>query len=257
MVLGVYWYFEFPTNLYNYEHFVFNKGRGGHADNPAQLSAKVKVDNPETLIKDLFELVNRNIDARVFAYLSDDNVKISIGGYAMHDYEFELALKVEALLKGCNAIIIDSSEFGKAELIRIENNNSKVVSTPGTGLLQAVGSPVRKYGAETASLGFDCNLETSKKIEYFERLKFISKSVNINVIHYLEQKHTERTDLMLFFTNGRQGRNLAPKQRVDVVKFEEQLKALNTQYDIKKGFIGYPTGKQKALMIVDKEFVLQ
>jgi hypothetical protein len=53
MILGTYWYFGFPTGLYEFEYFEFGPGYGGHADNPAELVTYIEVEFPERMIYDL------------------------------------------------------------------------------------------------------------------------------------------------------------------------------------------------------------
>jgi hypothetical protein len=42
MILGTYWYFHFPTSLYEFDYFEFKNSHGGHADNPAELITNIK-----------------------------------------------------------------------------------------------------------------------------------------------------------------------------------------------------------------------
>ncbi|WP_129055203.1 MULTISPECIES: hypothetical protein [unclassified Chryseobacterium] len=59
MILGVYWYFKFPENLYHFKFLKFFEGYGGHADNAAELVVRVQVNNPEDFIGKLEELKTR------------------------------------------------------------------------------------------------------------------------------------------------------------------------------------------------------
>ena len=66
---------------------------------------------------------------------------------------------------------------------------------------------------------------------------------------------------MLFFTNGRQGVGLKPKQEVDITAFENSMDLLIKKHAVELGFIGgfdenYPKGNSIALKIVDAEFII-
>ncbi len=66
---------------------------------------------------------------------------------------------------------------------------------------------------------------------------------------------------MLFFTNGRQGMGLTPKQHADMSLLENQIEYLQSKYDLKMGHLeghnSYPEGKYKIINIVDKEFIIE
>lgn len=261
MILGVYWYFGFPAGLYNYDYFRFKEGRGGIAGAPAELLADVTVENASLLLHELQELVHAFEDAFIFAYRSGKYLRIGIGSYMLHDFEFELALKVEEILKRNKALSNTTIELANAELIKLTNENATPDSYPQNSFLQVVGSPLRKYNAETAAVRSDCNVRTSEKRDFLQAIKNVAESANFHVIFYMEKDLGERCNLMLFFTNGRQGRGLIPKKKIDLNRFEEGLDSIIEEHDTSighiPGFDNYPSGKYKVLQIVDEEFIIQ
>lgn len=260
MVLGVYWYFDFPYELYSYDFFTYRKGLGGHADAPAQLEVIVETDDADGIIEALRQLVNQHADAFIFIYKSGKYLQIGTGGYNMHDYEFEIARKAEEILKDKQAKKSTHSLPKDAELIRLFNGKSNVV-WPSKRYFDMVASSLMKYNAETSCIRFDCNVKANKKDDFLNEILIVTDAVNIHVVFYKEKNCGDRYNLMLFFTNGRQGIGLKPKQKVAITAFENSMALLIKKHAVELGFIGgfdenYPTGNSIALKIVDAEFII-
>lgn len=260
MVLGVYWYFDFPYELYSYDFFTYRKGLGGHADAPAELAVIVETDDADGIIEALRTLVNQHEDAFVFIYMSGKFLQIGTGGYNMHDYEFEIALKIEEILKNKQAKKGEHSSLKDAELIRLFNEKSNMV-WPSKRHFGMVGSSLMKYNAETSCIRFDCNVDANKTNDFLNDILTVTEAANIHVVFYKEKKCGDRYNLMLFFTNGRQGVGLKPKQKVDIVVFENKMEVIIDKHAVEIGFIGgfdenYPTGNSIVLKIVDAKFIL-
>ena len=261
MILGVYWYFDFPYELYSYEFFTFRKGLGGHADAPAELEVIVETDDADEIIEALRKLVKQHIDAFVFIYKSGNYLQIGTGGYNMHDYEFELALKIEEILKNKHAKKVVHDSLKDAELIRLFNEKNNRL-WPDKKYFSLVGSSLMKHNAETSCFRFDCNVSEDKKHDFLKEILTVTAAANINVVFYKEKKCGGLYNLMLFFTNGRQGIGLKPKQEADIAVFENGMKTIIQNYAVEIGFIGsfdenYPTGEYNILKIVDAEFILE
>jgi len=61
MILGTYWYFAFPTDLYKFDCFEFSQGYGGRADNPAELITSIETDQPANYFLLMCDLRNYNL----------------------------------------------------------------------------------------------------------------------------------------------------------------------------------------------------
>lgn len=260
MVLGVYWYFDFPYELYSYDFFTYRKGLGGHADAPAELAVIVETDDADGIIEELRTLVNQNVDAFIFIYKSGKFLQIGTGAYNMHDYEFEIALKTEEILKNKQAKKVEHSSLKDGELIRLFNEKSNMV-WPSKRHFGMVGSSLMKYNAETSCIRFDCNVAANKKDDFLNDILTVTEAANIHVVFYKEKQCGDRYNLMLFFTNGRQGIGLKPKQKVDIVVFENKMEVIIEKHAVEVGLIGgfdenYPKGNSIVLKIVDAEFIL-
>ncbi len=260
MVLGVYWYYDFPYNLYSYEFFAYRKGLGGHGDAPAELEVAIEAKNADRIIQALRELVNQYSDAFVFIYKSGTYLQIGTGGYSMHDYDFEIALKVEGILKNHDAQKVNPISLKDAELIRLFNEKNTMV-LPSKKCFGLVSSSPMKYNAQTSSIRFDCNVEASEKERFLKAVLVAAEAANIHVVFYKEKKCAERFNLMVFFTNGRQGVGLNPKQKVNTTLFENGMEELIQKHAVEIGLIGgfsedYPSGDSTVLKIVDEEFII-
>ena len=260
MNLGVYWYFGFPEGLYNFEYFTFQKGNGGHADNPAELITNIIVQKPDDLIDKLKLLIDQHKEGFLFIYRDNNRLQIVTGGYQLFDYDFLLAKEVELLLKNDNAELTTNSKFETNQLVKLSGANKKDQSLPTKKYLQVVGSNLRKANAETMSLRLDCCLAIKNKGSFINKLSEIAKSVNINVFYYYDCDFSDKTNLMLFFTNGRQGLDLQPKQEINILSFEQKIEQLFTEYQVtvghQRGDNIYPKNGPNIQLIVDKEYIL-
>ena len=260
MNLGVYWYFGFPEGLYNFEYFTFQKGNGGHTDNPAELITNVIIQNPDDLIDKIKSLIDQHKEGFLFIYRDNNRLQIVTGGYQLFDYDFLLAKEVELLLKNENAELTNNSKFETNQLVKFSGANKKDQNLPTKKYLQVVGSNLKKANAETMSLRLDCCLNFKDKKDFINKLSEIAKSVNINVFYYYDFDFSDKSNLMLFFTNGRQGLDLQPKQNVDLISFEEKLEKLFIEYQVKLGYERgdniYPKNGPNIELIVDKEYIL-
>lgn len=260
MILGVYWYYDFPEGLHTYEYFKFSKGLGGHADGPAELITDVEVSNPDLVIEELKALVEQHSDAFIYIYTFENLLRIGTGGYAMHDFEFELIHVVEEILKRHKVQSMVFHSVNSAELIKLSNIKTQKNTYPTKKYFMLASSSPHKYNSETTTIRFDCNVDLRSKDDFLEEVKVGVAAADIDVFFYSEKEFEGRCNLMLFFTNGRQGVGLKPKQYVDVDVFENTMDTLITKYDVQIGHVGgwdyYPIGKRVVLKIVDAEFVL-
>jgi len=260
MVLGVYWYYEFPEGLHTYEYFTFRKGLGGHADAPAELEADVSVDDPPIVINEIRVLVEQHPDAFIYIYTFENLLRIGTGGYSMHDFEFELIHQVEIILKRHHAQSTVFHSVNLAELIKLSAIKQIKNQYPTKKYFMLASSSPHKYNAQTSTIRFDCNVDIHTKDVFLAEVTSSVTPADINVVFYSEKEFEGRYNLMLFFTNGRQGVGLKPKQRVDIEIFESVMEELIQKYAVEIGHVGgwdyYPIGKRVVLKIVDEEFIM-
>jgi hypothetical protein len=261
MILGTYWYFDFPTGLYEYNYFKFHKGLGGHLYNPAELIALVTTEHPEQLISDL-EKITDTYPEIVFIIAQEGNkLELSIGGFHLYDYDFLFAKEVEKILKKHTVSSHEKLDFTNPERKRLSKETANDEnSIPQKKFIQFVGSELKKSNAENAALRIDCNLELHKKNDFIADLKTIAIEEQFDVFFYLFNDFNDKTNLMLFFTNGRQGLNLTAKKRNNIVRFEVKIEQIMEQFKANFGNVGgydyYPKGKSAIELIVDEEYIM-
>jgi hypothetical protein len=262
MILGTYWYFGFPAGLYEFEYFEFGPGYGGHADNPAELVTYVEVELPEKMIHDLRSLVDTYEEGYLFIYQDGRKMKIGTASHHLYDYDFLFMTEVDKLLKNEKIKKIEKQGFPHSKFIRIEKKRASgedLYNYPGKKILQIVSSDRKKYNAENSFFRLDCNLNTSHKINFIADLKRISEHEGIKVMFYYDFEYKNVTNLILFFTNGRQGLNFSRKQLVNAVSFENKIEGTMLTYDVKPGHEGgydFDFNNPGIELMVDREFIM-
>jgi hypothetical protein len=260
MILGVYWYFDFPKSLYDYKFFMFHKGSGGHGNSPAELIANVTLENVEGLLEELRILVEIHSGSSLYIHKTNKHLKLGIPEYQFFDFEFEFAQKIEELFIKYNVKSDDYLHSTEKEVIRLFNRPLNIDESTRKNLLQIVGSPLKYEGAETTSVRLDCNIQIEKKDNFLNSLIVICNEHELSVLHFLEKTVDDRINLMIFFSNGRQGINFSPKQNVDIGALENRIEKAISNYGVQlghiEGFENYPSGNSYTIMIKDQEYIM-
>lgn len=258
MILGVYWYFKFPENLYHFKFFKFFEGYGGHADNAAELVAKVQVDNMDNFIGKLEELKTRFQKAFLHLNINENQLIISIGDHMLFDFYFQFALEIEELLIRENAFILDFNAPFKSLSTKTYPIEGENFGSNEHRFLQIVGSDLKKDNAENLSIRIDCNLPLADKIYFINDLGSICREENINVFYYKNHDFNSHCNLMLFFTNGHQ--KMDNIQTVDLHSFGNKVRQLTQKYPVYFGHLEglkyYPQNGPHVELMVDEEYIL-
>jgi len=256
MILGVYWYFKFPENIYSFQFFRFFKGFGGHADNPAELEARVLVDHPESFIKKLEELHFRFKRIYLDIKINENQLLISIGDYTLFDEHFQFVSEIEQLLVHHNAVLSDLPFEVKSS--RRLNPEKKNFETIEHRFMQITGSDFKKNNAENLSVRIDCNLPAANKKDLINDLVRICTEENLHVFYYYDHDFGQHSNIMLFFTNGRQLENAV--QNVNINAFGRKVRHLDQKYPLHFGLFGgmeyYPRNGPFVELITDEEYIL-
>lgn len=260
--LGVYWFFEAPKNLYQFDYFTFHKGRGGFAYNPTDLAVSFESQYVDDILKQINELSTHfPYHSGLFIYYDHNRVMIEISSYHFFDYDFLFALKIEEILSSKNIRLIKQFERNNKSVQKY--NAHFLYLKTYSDKIEVVGSPIRKYGAETLSLRIDCNIKTKQKERFIDTLKYIIKEHNIDIFYYYEKAISERTNLILFLTNGRQGYQLAQPQFIDIKSLAAEIEHLFVRFDLVSGLLGgmdyYPVSSKNKIpniqLMIDDEIV--
>ncbi|WP_213280337.1 hypothetical protein [Chryseobacterium indologenes] len=258
MILGVYWYFKFPNDLYDFKFFKFHPGYGGHADNPAELAARVEVENTDDFIGKLAALKERFKKTYLHLNINENQLIINIGDYQLFDFHFQMAEEIEELLIRERAELLDSSipfTIQSSKSYAPEREEFKNIEHR---FIQMVGSDFRKSNAENYAARIDCNLPLQYKQILIDDLVRIGKEENLNVFYYNDFDFKDHCNLMLFFTNGRQKKESV--QKVDINSFGSKVRQLTQKYPLHFGHFGsfkeYPLQGPHIKLMIDEEYIL-
>nr|WP_315029321.1 hypothetical protein [uncultured Chryseobacterium sp.] len=258
MILGVYWYFKFPENLYHFKFFKFFEGYGGHADNAAELIASVQIDNTEQFIQKLETLKAQFKKAFLHLNIDKHKLVITVGSYQLFDFYFQFALEIENLLIHENAVLLDSTTPFKIQSTKSYHPEKEEFKGIEYNFIQIVGSDFKKNNAEVLAMRVDCNLPLSSKRDFLYEITSICQEEHINIFYYNEHEFSNQCNLMLFFTNGRQYKN--DIQNININSFGSKLRHLTQKYPLQFGHFGgmkyYPRNGPHVELMKDESYIL-
>ncbi|MGH1518392.1 hypothetical protein [Chryseobacterium sp. JK1] len=259
MILGVYWYFKFPEDLYHFKFFNFFKGYGGHADNDAELIARVQVDHIEEVISKLETLKTQFKRTYLQLSSSENQLIISLGDHFLFDYYFQLAQEIEKLLILEKAIPLDSNVPFKAISNMLYRPEKETFESIEHRFIQMVGSNFKKHNAENYSIRIDCNLPLYDKKNLISDLTQICREENLHVFYYHDCDFKDHCNLMLLFTNGRQQNDSV--QQVHINTFGSKIRQLTEKYlqlnfGHLEGLTYYPRNGPHVELMVDEEYII-
>lgn len=258
MILGVYWYFKFPDHLYDFQFFKFFPGYGGHADNPAELTTRVQVEDTNDFIGKLDKLKEHFKKIYLHLNINENQLIINIGDYMLFDFHFQFAKAIEELLICENAVLLDSNTPFTIQSSKSYTPEREEFKSIEHRFIQMVGSDFKKSNAENYSIRIDCNLPILDKKELINDLVQICRQENIKVFYYNDFDFKNHCNLMLFFTNGRQ--NKESVQKIDINSFGSKVRQLTQKYPLHFGHFGtfkeYPLQGPHVELMVDEEYIL-
>lgn len=260
MILGVYWYFKFPEDLYQFKYFQFHQGYGGHMNNLAELQARVEVQRPENILLKFEKLISEYPTAFLYVGINENQILITINDYYIFDFYFQLASEIENILIADNAISSDVKEpFIKQTEKIFRNNWDGKFKTIQHKFIQIVGSEFKKNNAENLSIRVDCNLPLANKNIFIESVKNRCKEEHLDVFYYHYAEFGNHCNLILFFTNGRQTKSSI--QFVNINSFGSKIRKLSQEYAVHFGHFGgfenYPLQGPAIELMTDEEYILK
>jgi hypothetical protein len=262
MLLGVYWYYGFPDDLYHFDFFTFQAGRGGHADGPAELTATVQAPNPAALLAAVQAVAARYPEGYVFGKLHGALLHLALSDYALTDYTFHVAGELEKVLRHHHATPTTELLPADTPLLRLaEPHDPTPLYSYGDGQLQAVSSHPRKHHAQAALLRLDCHLPLAQQADFLTALEGLCKQFGLDVLYYLDRKISLQVNLMVFFGNGRQGVGGQPLRYTDTAALKTAVLAALAAHGGQPEHLGhypadYPGRGPHVVRVVDADFVL-
>ena len=258
MILGVYWYFKFPDHLYDFQFFKFYPGLGGHADTPAELSARIQVENTDDFVHQLESLKSGFKRTYLHLNIDENQIVINIGDYMLFDFHFQFALEIENLLIRENALSVGFSIPFTIQSTKIFAPEREEFKNIEHRFIQMVGSDFKKSNAENYAARIDCNLPLPYKQRLIDDLVSICREENIHVFYYNDFDCKDHCNLTLFFTNGRQRKDSF--QKVDINSFGSKVRQLTQKCPLHFGHFGsfkeYPLLGPHIELMVDGEYII-
>lgn len=262
MLLGVYWYYNFPKGLYHFDFFTFRPGLGGHADGPAELTATVQAPDPAGLLTQVRAVAARYPDGYLYAQAHGPLLHLDLGGYALTDYTFHVAGELENVLRRQQATPTTEALPADTPLLRLAAPHDP---TPpyryGDGLLQAVSSQPGKYHAQVGLLRLDCHLPLGRQAAFLAALEGLRRQFDLDVLYYFDCPLPPQVNLMVFFGNGRQGVGGQPLRYTDTGALKTAVLAGLAAHAGQPRHLGdfpaaYPRRGPHVVRVVDAEFML-
>ena len=259
MILGVYWYFKFPDHLYDFTFFRFLPGYGGHADHPAELAARVQIENMDDFIGKLEELKSRFNKAYLHLSINGNQMIISTGDHQLFDFHFQFAEEIEKLLIRENAVLLNPDVPFKTQSSKNYLPEREDYENIKHRFIQMVGSDFKKNNAENYSIRIDCNLPQADKENFIDDLTLICREENLNIFYYNDSHYKDHCNLMLFFGNGRQKKDAV--QNVQINSFGSKVRHLTGKYHhLHFGHLGgltyYPLNGPHVQLMVDEDYIV-
>jgi hypothetical protein len=258
-ILGVYWYFGFPDGLYSYDYFTFHPGYGGHADNPAELSAVVTVTDGDNFLNEL----KRSVELHPYCYLrvivSRNTFGISTGGYQLFDFDFLLIKYVESVLKKYSATTAIPQKYDSPTVHQFIGSKLQQHTYPRLAILKITGSEKKKSNAEVSAVRLDCHMVTEHVQQFAGTMKTLLQNSGIDAAYYYSSANKGVSNMLLIFTNGRQGIE-GPPVTVNLPELEKHIREIMSQYAVKTDHhkeVDYPVeGEPTILLMRDKDYII-
>jgi len=262
MLLGVYWYYDFPESLYQFDFFVFKAGLGGHADGPAQLATTVRAPDPAALLAEVRAVAARYPEGYIFGKAHGAVLHLDLGDYALTDYTFHVASELEEVLRRQQATRTTEPLPADTPLLRLaEPHDLTPPYSYGDGQLQAVSSRPGPHRAQVALLRLDCHLPLTQKAGFLAGLGDLCEQFGLDVLYYFDRKIAPEVNMMVFFGNGRQGVGGQPLRYTDTAAHKTAVLASLAAHGGQPGHRGrfpehYPRTGPHVIRMVDADFVL-
>ncbi len=262
MLLGVYWYRYFPEGLYRFDFFTFRAGLGGHADGPAELTATVQAPDPPALLAEVRAVASRHPEVRLSGEARGPFLRLTVGGYTLSDYAFFVAGELEKVFRRQHAALATEPLPAGAQSSCLTTPEEDATQPVSGGLLQAVSSPAGRYRADTLSLRLDCHLPLAHKSAFLADLNQRCQAASLDVLYYLDYEVPPQVNLMLFFSNGRQGVGGQPLRYTNAHALTVPVALCLANHEGQPGHLGsypeyYPENGPHIVRMADAAFVLR
>ncbi len=262
MILGVYWSYVFPKGIYKYKYFDFENARGGFDDRPAELKTTVIVPNPDKIIEEITALHSKYSECQLYICQENNKLQIGTSNYELYDYEFLLFKRIDNILIESKSKKTREIVPNKENTIILENKNWKFANDyPIDENIKIHHDSRENYSSSLKFIHINCYILSGYKSDFINDLKNIAIEENLSVFYHIEVINGTISNLLLNFSNGRQGLELKEKIYTDCKSFEEKVTVLfekyNVSFEYQQGFdsLSQMSNSIQFEMIADNDFI--
>ena len=198
---------------------------------------------------------------RLFGEVHGQFLRLTVGGYTLSDYAFFVAGELEKVFRRQHAALATEPLPAGAQYLRLTTPEEDATQPVSGELLQAVSSPAGRYQAETLSLRLDCHLPLAQKPAFVDDLNQLCQAANLDVLYYLDYEVHPQVNLMLFFSNGRQGMGGQPLRYTNAHALAASVALCLVNHGGQPGHLGsypeyYPEKGPHVVRMADAAFVM-
>jgi hypothetical protein len=260
MIIGTFWYFNFPSEFYNFEYFKFKKGFSGYAESEAALIANIEVVDPKLITLRLQKLIETYDEGSIYIYEGKNQIIIGTESYTLFDYDFLFISEIEKILKEENAKI-SSAEIEKYNHYYLFNETYQNSIHKWKGrFLQLERNNLKNNSGDNIKIRLNCNLNSNNKYSFIADLKTLCGEHHIEALYYFEKITGYTSTLIIFFCNGRQGVGLRPKKDINTTIFEEKVESIMRKHLVNTGHVEglqfYPDSNPIIELMTDHDFII-
>ena len=183
MVIGTFWYFNFPSEFYNFEYFKFKNGYSGYAESEASLIANIEVIDSKTIIARLQNLIEIYNEGSFYIYEGEKQIIIRIESYTLFDYDFLLITEIEKILKEEN-VKTSNAEIKNYNYYYLFNETYQSLKQQWSSrFLKLERNNLKNNSGDNVKIRLNCHLNINNKNSFITDLKKIAKKIILR--HYI------------------------------------------------------------------------
>lgn len=235
---GIFWYLDYPKDLYNLKYFKFHRPVGGHANDGPILKIIFITKSIQRFRYSLNALIQKYPFSRcLFRFNENEKLIIfTIAEYCLYDYDFLFAIEVEKLIEQNAIEFLEQENQSNLEFKRLEGEGIRSLSRyyfKSNFIRYNTLGHSGAFGSSMLAIVIDMiNLDSKRTPMVLEHLKIICIECELNYL-WVNKTHFKNKDFItVFATNGRQGLNFTPYKIGDLKLFESKTIDMFEHYNL-------------------------
>ena len=222
----------------------------------------MQAPDPAALLAAVRAVAARYPEGYIFGRAHGSTLRLELGDYSLTDYAFHVAGELENVLRHHGATPTTEPLPADTPWLRLaEFHDPTPRYSYGDGLFQSVSSGPRKHQAQTTCLRLDCHLPQGRKAGFLAALDALCGQFALDVLYYFDHPVPPQENLIVFFSNGRQGVGGQSLRYTDAAALKTAVLAALAAHGGHPGCLGeyptdYPRSEPRVIRVVDTDFVL-